>query len=729
MRKKMKRFLAGVLMTAMIFVGMPDWALAKEDVQPGYGILLEGSGNEIFADVPLDTSGMEEFTFTPEKGGYYSLQYLYSGGGEESYQNMSAQVFDADGNDMGEIQIRYIPYFFAGKTYTIVPYSMDRNKTVKISRYSDIEYPDSVVEGVMGRGTEGGEIIWLDENDVLTCEIKEGGSGKNISSFPLQNEASVKKLVIEEGIRSIYDRSFQNYDNLNEVTLPSTLEKIGSNVFSGCIRLSTVHLPQENSLVSVGQEAFLSTPFLEEQQGNYKMLGTTVIRYVGEERETVVPQNATVIGGHSMQNSGTLEKITISDKVKTIGEFGMADCESLPEIDVPGNVTDIQYGAFCRDTALERAVLREGVKTIGDAAFLGCDNLKQIDIPKSVSMVGYNAIGYSSIGYGGVYVPSENPPVIGCYYQTTGYYYALNHNLPKKILDEKDLGNENVAFLNYSAALGRWPIRLDEIGVSFAEEPLTEGEKKTVLTVTGIGDYFGSQSKEFYYKGSQNNNDHNGDDHPGGNTGNTGQNGGQRGIPGGGGTSNSPSGGTVKTDPKTGASYQVIKDGAAEYKKPPRDAKGTVVIPDSVQIDGRTYSVTGIAAGAFQNHKSIKRVQIGGSVTSVGKNAFKGCVKLSAVSGGKNMVSIGDSAFFGCTALKKITIGKKVSRIGKKAFGSCKKLNNITVKTAKLTQKNIGKKAFAGTPSNALVKVPKKKLKEYKALLKSKGIHKKAKIK
>lgn len=120
------------------------------------------------------------------------------------------------------------------------------------------------------------------------------------------------------------------------------------------------------------------------------------------------------------------------------------------------------------------------METIGEDAFLGCDKLKEIDIPKSVSMVFSNAIGYSRITYGGRYIPSENPPVIGCYYRTTGYYYAVNHKLPKKILDEKNLANKDVAFLQYTASLGKWPIQLSEIGITFAEEPLREGIDFTV---------------------------------------------------------------------------------------------------------------------------------------------------------------------------------------------------------------------------------------------------------
>ena len=47
----------------------------------------------------------------------------------------------------------------------------------------------------------------------------------------------------------------------------------------------------------------------------------------------------------------------------------------------------------------------------------------------------------------------------------------------------------------------------------------------------------------------------------------------------------------------------------------------------------------------------------------------------------------------------------------------------------KVTSKNVGSKAFKGIHAKATIKVPKSKLKNYKKLLKARGVGKKAKIK
>ena len=119
------------------------------------------------------------------------------------------------------------------------------------------------------------------------------------------------------------------------------------------------------------------------------------------------------------------------------------------------------------------------------------------------------------------------------------------------------------------------------------------------------------------------------------------------------------------------------------YVKPANKNITSANIPSVVKIGGKRYKVTEIAA-----------------------NAFKDCKKL-----------------------KKVIIGKNVSNIGKKAFYGCSKLQTIKVKTSKLVSNRIGKQAFKGIYKKAVIKVPKKQLKVYKKLLKTRGIGKKVKIK
>lgn len=127
---------------------------------------------------------------------------------------------------------------------------------------------------------------------------------------------------------------------------------------------------------------------------------------------------------------------------------------------------------------------------------------------------------------------------------------------------------------------------------------------------------------------------------------------------------------------KDGVTYRITADDTVEYQKADAKAKGTVVIPATVTLQGTTYKVTSIAAKAFYNNKK----------------------------------------------LKKIVIGKNVVQIGKKAFYGCSNLKNIVIKTKEFTAKTVGKKAFYKVHKKAVVKVPKKCKKQYKIWLKKTGI-------
>lgn len=131
--------------------------------------------------------------------------------------------------------------------------------------------------------------------------------------------------------------------------------------------------------------------------------------------------------------------------------------------------------------------------------------------------------------------------------------------------------------------------------------------------------------------------------------------------------------------------YKIISKSkkAVQYEKPVNKNISSITIPAVVKINGKRYKVTGIAANAFKN----------------------------------------------CKRLKKVTIGTNINKIGKKAFYGCSSLKNIKVKTSKLTNSRIGRQAFKGIHKKSVIKVPKRQLKTYKKILKTKGIGKKVKIK
>lgn len=140
-----------------------------------------------------------------------------------------------------------------------------------------------------------------------------------------------------------------------------------------------------------------------------------------------------------------------------------------------------------------------------------------------------------------------------------------------------------------------------------------------------------------------------------------------------------------KLQDESGAGYVVAK---ADSKNPEvayqkaAVTKGTVIVPDTVEVNGTTYKVTSIEKKAFGTGKKIKT----------------------------------------------IILGKNVKTIKKDAFAGCKTLRKIIVKTKKLTKKTVAKKAFRGVRKNVRIIVPKKKKQAYKKLFYQRGLNKKVRI-
>ena len=189
---------------------------------------------------------------------------------------------------------------------------------------------------------------------------------------------------------------------------------------------------------------------------------------------------------------------------------------------------------------------------------------------------------------------------------------------------------------------------------------------------------------------------------------------------------------TESSDPETvsykNGSYKLSAKGTATLLKPVKSAK-SFQVPDTLEVNEKTYKVTAIGEKAFYTNKKLTKITIGKNVKTIGKNAFASCTKLSSVSLGSNVTTISDRAFYKCTALIKITIPSKVTKIGKSAFQNCKNLKAITIKTKKLKEKYVGNKAFKGIVEKATVKVPKNYVTAYTELLVRKGISIKAKVK
>ena len=107
--------------------------------------------------------------------------------------------------------------------------------------------------------------------------------------------------------------------------------------------------------------------------------------------------------------------------------------------------------------------------------------------------------------------------------------------------------------------------------------------------------------------------------------------------------------------------------------------RGDITIPESIEYEGITYSVTAIGEYAFYYCTGLKSVTIPNSVATIGESAFDGCENLSSVTIANGVTSIGVAAFQLCTSLTSLTIPNSVTAIAEGAFQGCSGLQSIVV--------------------------------------------------
>ena len=130
-----------------------------------------------------------------------------------------------------------------------------------------------------------------------------------------------------------------------------------------------------------------------------------------------------------------------------------------------------------------------------------------------------------------------------------------------------------------------------------------------------------------------------------------------------------------------GIYYNIVEKGKAAEVTKSSGAKyaGDITIPESVEYNGTTYSVTSIRGSAFYGCSGLTSITIPNSVTSIGYYAFYGCSGLTSVTIPNSVTSIGWYAFWRCSGLTSVTIPNSVTSIGSSAFAGCSSLTSIHI--------------------------------------------------
>ncbi len=383
-------------------------------------------------------------------------------------------------------------------------------------------------------------------------------------------------------VTSIGEKAFNNCTKLTSVTIPGSIGTIGKSAFEGCENMTSVEI--SDGVAAIEENAFYGCK---------------------ELTSVTIPGSVGTIGKSAFEGCEKMESVEISDGVAAIEEKAFYGCKELTSITIPGSVGTIGKSAFEGCEKMESVEISDGVAAIEEKAFYGCKELTSITIPGSVGTIGKSAFEgcekMESVEISDGIAAIDGRVFYGCKALTS-------ITIPDSVetIGEKAFGGcDGLTAIHFGN--GVTEIAEDAFCSSAGTSTKFNDEfSKQIFPSSDIGKFRGQTFK---------------------------------------GDISVMSLETLGYCIIDGVIYVVPLSGEAYVYGYTEDIKSETVIQGSVTIDGVTYNVTSIGAGAFEDCTKLTSITIPDSVKDIKEYAFLNCTGLETVSFGTGIESVDPNAF------------------------------------------------------------------------------------
>ena len=271
---------------------------------------------------------------------------------------------------------------------------------------------DVIASGTCGQDSAPDSVTWkLTEDGTLT--ISGNGDMKDYSDYSntapwKSNNNKIKQVIIEQGVTSVGKCAFKQCTSLTKVVLPEGLKSIGEYAFSDCNNLVEVNLP--DTVETIGLQAFrycnmstitipASVTKMSSEVFSYCRSLSEVIFQPGTTRiwdyefygcssltEITIPETVTSIGSGAFTSTG-LTSVVIPNGVVSLGSDAFSRCKNLNSVTLPATLTEVPDSLFSDCSSLTNVTMPNGITAIGSHAFSNCISLSKINLPDSVTEI------------------------------------------------------------------------------------------------------------------------------------------------------------------------------------------------------------------------------------------------------------------------------------------------------------------------------------------------------
>jgi hypothetical protein len=448
----------------------------------------------------------------------------------------------------------------------------------------------------------------------VSALIHSYGSGYEDASFPAE--------FVVKGIES---KAFSGCRELTSVRIHKNVSFVKESAFIGCSNLRSIIVDKENTV-------------FDSREDCNAIIKTQNSRLVAGCKNTLIPQSIKSIGSCAFKGCTELHNITIPASVQVIGKNAFYGCTGLTDVFcllkriTPFTDTDVEYYDA-------EPLDNKGITNGFDA------NIKNITLHVEKefleSLYEYPSLNIFFEDFKDV-VASENTVFILNYYVNNELYKSFNYKYREEVVPEPAPEKEGYTFSGWSEIPSVMPGKDVDVYGTFTANKYklnyyVDGELyKTYEVACDAATIKEAEPTKENFEFS--------------------------------GWSEIPETMPAKDVDITGSFKRIAVtvdnvtytfDGDNAIVTKDKGKSGDVILASSVESDGKTYSVVGIADNVFKDNTDITAVTIPDSMTSIGEYVFSGC---------KN--------------IKTISIGSGIKNIGTRAFANIDKLTDVTVSAA-----------------------------------------------
>ena len=193
---------------------------------------------------------------------------------------------------------------------------------------------------VLGYVGEMPETLTFPNNSIGICDCFA-------TRISYNNSYSIKKVVLNEGLKYINYDAFEYFIGLTEMNIPASLEVVEDEAFDCCYNIEQYTVAEGNANFS----AVDGILYNKEQ--------TKLILYPGGKADTnvVVNENVTEIEEYAFYGAQYIKSLTIPEGITSIPSQAIRGMGSLETVILPSTVNHFGFGIFVQCNKLKDIVL------------------------------------------------------------------------------------------------------------------------------------------------------------------------------------------------------------------------------------------------------------------------------------------------------------------------------------------------------------------------------------